>query len=154
MKRGINFKIPNGYGTYLGVALRPFNTIDFNWYIGGEEAYFVENNTLGKPLFSREIFGMDGCFLEELLEKESYIIFANFKAFPKGTDVVDVLTYEEFIKSDCQLVLLVVDCEFSTIYCKDQAKLEDLYQNALLNGYDDVQYITNENDFRTGLSVW
>ncbi|MDH6368576.1 hypothetical protein M2444_000354 [Paenibacillus sp. PastF-3] len=84
---------------------------------------------------------------------EYYIIFANFKAFPQEKDVTDVQTYEEFLNSDCQLVLLVVDCEYATVYCKDQGKLEALYHNAIANGYEDVQYITYENDFRTRLSV-
>lgn len=155
MKRGIIFKIPNEYGKILGDLLKPFNTETFNWYIGGEESYFIQNDTLGEALFHEEIYGMDGRVLKELLENnEYYIIFANFKAFPQEKDVIDVQTYEEFLNSDCQLVLLVVDCEYATVYCKDQGMLEALCHNAISNGYEDVQYITNENDFRTRLSVW
>ncbi|WP_340009077.1 DUF2691 family protein [Paenibacillus sp. FSL K6-0276] len=154
MRRGITFKIPNEHGKILGDLLKPFNTETFHWYIGGEESYFIQNDTLGEALFHKEIYGMDGRVLKELLESyEYYIIFANFKAFPKEKDVIDVQTYEEFLNSDCQLVLLVVDCEYATVYGKDQVKLEALYHNAIRNGYVDVQYITNENDFRTRLSV-
>ena len=155
MKRGIIFKIPNEYGKILGDLLKPFNIESFNWYIGGEESYFIQNDTLGKLMFHEDIYGMDGRVLKELLENnEYYIIFANFKAFLREKDVIDVQTYEEFLNSDCQLVLLVVDCEYATVYCKDQGKLEALYHNAISNGYEDVQYITNENDFRTRLSIW
>lgn len=155
MKRGINFKIPNDHGNILGDILKPFNTEAFSWYIGCGESYFIQNDTLGEALFHEEVYGMDGRVLKELLENnEYYIIFANFKAFPQKKDVIDVQTYEEFLNSDCLLVLLVVDCEYATVYCKDQSKLEGLYHNAIRNGYEDVQYITNENDFRTRLSVW
>ncbi|WP_138755024.1 DUF2691 family protein [Paenibacillus sinopodophylli] len=154
MNRGMTFRITNGFGKFLGEALQPFNTTEFNWYIGGEEAYFVEDAELGEPLFSGEIYGMDGTFLKERLENnEYYIIFANFKAFPKEKQVIDVLTYEAFLNSDCHCVVLVADCEYVTIYCKDQGKLADLYNNAQQKKYLDVEFITNDNDSRTGLRV-
>jgi hypothetical protein len=155
MKRGITFEIPNEHGKILGNILKTFNAEIFNWYIGGEESYFIQNDTLGDALFDQEIYGMDGRVLKELLENnEYYILFANFKAFPKEKEIINVQTYEEFLNSDCQLVLLVVDCVYATIYCKDQGKLEALCHNAIRNGYEDVEYITHENDFRTRLSVW
>ncbi|MOA55476.1 hypothetical protein D3C78_1792740 [compost metagenome] len=98
---------------------------------------------------------MDGVILKGILEnKEYYLIFANLKAYPKEKNVKDIKTYEEFLKSDCQLVLLVVDSAYVTVYCKDKVLLENLYHNAIINGYDNVQFITDENDGRTRLSVW
>lgn len=47
VKRGIIFKIPNEFGKILGDLLKPFNTETFNWYIGGEESYFIQNDTIG-----------------------------------------------------------------------------------------------------------
>ncbi|WP_337588343.1 DUF2691 family protein [Paenibacillus gorillae] len=76
------------------------------------------------------------------------------KAYPKGKRVVDVSTFDEFLKSDCHLVLLIVDSVYVTIYCKDKDQIESLYNNAVNKKYEKVEYVTEDNDFRTGLSVW
>ncbi|WP_407944606.1 DUF2691 family protein [Paenibacillus swuensis] len=52
------------------------------------------------------------------------------------------------------MVLLVVDSSYVTVYCKDNKILDDLYLNAIDKGFENVEYITDENDFRTRLSVW
>jgi len=106
-------------------------------------------------MFHGEIYGMKGQDLSETLKSRVYyIIFANFKAYLKGEIIKDVLTYEEFLNSQCQLVLLLVDSLYVTIYCKDEKILNDLYLNGVRKGYENVEYITDENDFRTSLSVW
>lgn len=76
------------------------------------------------------------------------------KAFPKGKSIEEVLTYEEFLNCQCQFVLLVIDSSYVAVYCKDNETLDDLYLNAVRKGFENVKYITNENDFRTKLSVW
>ncbi|MFM9278173.1 DUF2691 family protein [Paenibacillus jiagnxiensis] len=154
MKRGISLEIPNEYGSFLGEILGPFDMAVFNWYTGGEESYLVKNGEL-RELLPRMIEGMDGRLLKDILENNTYyLIFADLKAFPKGEIVTDLRTYEEFVNSDCQLVLLVVDSVYVTIYCKEEEKVDRLYYNAKIKGYDNVDYITDENDFRTRLSVW
>ncbi|WP_314592163.1 DUF2691 family protein [Paenibacillus terrigena] len=154
MIRGISFEIPNEYGCFLREILKPLNMSVFNWYVGGEEAYFVDDGELGESLFPGEIIGLDGVLLKDILEKNAYVIFANLKAFPKDKNVLDVRTYEEFLHSYCELVLLLIDCSYVAIYCKDKEKLERLFDNAKRNCFEKIQYITDENDFRTRLSVW
>ncbi|HIW34586.1 MAG TPA: DUF2691 family protein [Candidatus Paenibacillus intestinavium] len=155
MNRGIQLEIPNNWGSHLGDILLPFNISHFDWYIGGEEAYQDTGGGNFAPLFQGEIYGMKGHDLSEILElSRYYIIFANFKAYPIGEFIEDVLTYEEFLKSHCQLVLLVIDSSYVTVYCKDNKILDDLYMNAISKGFEKVDYITDENDFRTRLSVW
>ncbi len=152
MKRGITFGIPNEHGRILAEILKPLDVAAFHWYIGGEEAYFSD---MLEPLFPDQTLGMDGILLKETLENyDYYVIFADLKAYPKDKKVIDVGTYEEYLTSDCQFVLLVVDCTYITIYCKDQEKLADLYYNALSLGFSDVEYTTDDNDYRTRLSVW
>ncbi|UQZ32186.1 hypothetical protein C2I18_00635 [Paenibacillus sp. PK3_47] len=154
MKRGITFEIPNAYGRYLGDILRPFDVAAFHWYNGAEESYMMDKGTLGESLFPEQIFGMDGVLLKGIIENNGYyVIFADLKAFPKASTVINVQTYEEYKNSDCQLALLVVDSVYVTMYCKDQEKLKGLYLNASSLGYSGVQYITDINDTRTRLSV-
>ena len=154
MIRGISFEIPNKYGRFLGDILKPFETDEYNWLVGGEEAYLIVDGQFEEPLFARSGEVWAGLTLKRLLEdKEYYIIFQDLKAFPQGKDIVEVKTYEEFLNSDCQLVLLVVDSCFVSIYCKNNKMIEDLFKNAKDRGYDHSEYITDDNDIRTGLSV-
>ena len=57
-------------------------------------------------------------------------------------------TYDDFLNGDCQLVLLIYDCEFVEIYVKYKAIVRALYENALSNKYTEVEYITDSNDAR------
>ncbi|AJS58977.1 DUF2691 family protein [Paenibacillus sp. IHBB 10380] len=155
MKRGIIFEIPNENGRFLGDILMPFDTNQYNWRVGGEESYLINNNKLDSSLFPEQINCMDGETLKSIIEdSEYYLIFQDLKAYPKGKNTIDVRTYEEFMGSDCQLVLLVVDSSYITVYCKSKEKLEELYLNAYNQGYINLEYITDENDMRTRLSVW
>ena len=136
-------------------SIKPINITEFIWRIEGEESYLVEDDKLGELLFPEEKNEIDGLFLKGFLEDNTYyLIFADIKAYPKGKNPANIETYEEFLNSECELVLLVVDSVYFTIYCKDREKLESLYNNAKLKGFDDLQYITDENDTRTKLSVW
>ncbi|WP_035432110.1 DUF2691 family protein [Bacillus sp. UNC322MFChir4.1] len=154
MRRGIRFEIPNEYGSLLGEVLKPIDITVFSWRIGDGESYIVENDQLGKELFSEDRDSIDGAELKNLLEgNQYYMIFADLQAYLKG-EFSDIDTYEDFIGSKCHLVLLVVDCSYVTIYCKNKKDLELLYDNARDCGFENVEYITDENDTRTRLSVW
>ncbi|MBD3918947.1 DUF2691 family protein [Paenibacillus sp. PR3] len=154
MSRGISFVIRNEYGSVLKYMLAPLPVAAYNWYVGGEESYRVVENEM-EPLFTREYFGMDGSTLQQIIEHPNvYLIFLGLKAFPFNSEIIDVRTYEEFLSSDCQFLLLIIDSVYVAMYCKDQILLADLYYNAMNLGYEKVQYITDDNDFRTKLSVW
>lgn len=71
------------------------------------------------------------------------MIFAELKAFPGGM-VTEINTYEEYLESSCELVLLITDCSYVTLYCKDPVMLEALYQQAVQCGFHRVDYVTDE----------
>lgn len=106
-------------------------------------------------LFPDIVIGMNGEELKKIIENDKYyLIFANLKAYPKGANIKDVISYDEYLSSECQIVLLVIDSVYITVYCKDLEKLEDLYNHIKKQGFESLEYITDENDTRTGLSVW
>ncbi|WJM10590.1 DUF2691 family protein [Paenibacillus sp. PK1-4R] len=155
MNRGIRFEIPNAYGRFLGEILKPMGVSNFDWFIGGEESYFIEGDTLGDDLFPDMIIGMNGEELQKIIENnEYYLIFTNLKAFPKGRQITDVITYEDYVESECQMVLLVIDSIYVTVYCKDLEKVKELYNHINRQGFESLEYLTDENDTRTILSVW
>lgn len=155
MIRGITFGIPNEYGRHLANILKPLEITTFNWLVESEESYFVSKNQLETPFFPDEQEVIDGVTMHNLINRGCYyLIFADVKGFPKGKNVTKITTYEEFVNSDCELIILIVDCSYTTLYCKNNEMTRKLYKNALEMRYENVEYITDENDGRTQMSVW
>ncbi|MBK5447116.1 DUF2691 family protein [Bacillus sp. TH22] len=153
MKRGITVDIPNENDNLLWKVLKPIDISSFDWWVGSEESYLVARGGLDEALFPEEPSIVEGLDLKRLFKDNIYyVIFADLKAYPKGGKVVDIETYEEFKESKCELVLLVADCTYVTVYAKDQEAIELMYENAIDQGFY-VEYVTDENDGRTRLSV-
>ncbi|MGE6596380.1 DUF2691 family protein [Bacillus proteolyticus] len=154
MKRGIFVDIPNGYDNLLWKVLKPMQISSFDWWVGSEESYLVARGGLDDALFPEEPSVMEGLDLKKLVKDNIYyLIFADLKAYPKGEAAVDIETYEEFKESKCEVVVLVVDSQYIQIYAKDQKAIKLMYENAMNQGFY-VEYVTDENDGRTRLSVW
>lgn len=152
--RGLSFEIPNAYGKYLFEILDGTNIKGLTWKIGDEESYFVENNTLGNPLFPTTCI-LDGEELYmEISKQDSYLIFVDLKGFLKKSDVREIATYQEFVESECQFVLLLVDSSYVTIYSKDQITIKNIFAKAVSAGYKNIEYITDENDERITLRAF
>lgn len=154
MFRGISFELLNDYGSFLKDILQPVNVQSFNWHIDNIETYTTSNDRPNGELFPQNGTILKGLELKEVIETEQvYVIFAELRAF-QGAVTSPPQTYEEFTASDCQLVLLIADTIYTTIYCKEQTMLHALYENALSFGFRELEYVNEQNDSRTRLSVW
>ncbi|MGG5791956.1 DUF2691 family protein [Bacillus nitratireducens] len=155
MKRGITVDILDGYDNLLWKVLKPIDITAFDWQVmGREEAYIIIGNELGPELFSEDNEIMEGLELKKLIKDNIYyLLFVDLKAYPKGKVLGEIETYEEFKKSKCEVVVLVADGDYIQIYAKNQEEIEMIYENALNQGFY-VEYITDENDGRTRMSVW
>lgn len=152
--RGLSFEIPNKSGQYLLDILNAFDFKNYFWKTGGEEAYYIENDKLGSPLFPKPHVYTGDAFYKRISESDYYVLFADLKAFPDPLHVRDVSTYEEFLNSQCEFVLLLVDCSYVTIYVKDPQVLTALYEQAIASKYENVAYITDDNDSRTTFEIF
>ncbi|MEK5500602.1 DUF2691 family protein [Bacillus sp. FSL M8-0168] len=154
MRRGVSFEIPNRSGCVLSDMLKPIRISDYDWLLDGCEWYIVQHERLtDEELFPGDQNVAEGEALQTRLANTSYTIFADMKAFPKNQHPEQIETYGEFIKSDCRLVVLIADSCYASIYCKDQKQIGLLYRNAKACGFGHVEYITDENDARTGMHV-
>ncbi|GGE85332.1 DUF2691 family protein [Priestia taiwanensis] len=125
----------------------------YHWKNGGEESYIVRKQEL-VPLFSEDEKVIDGFQLRQRMkESPQYLIFLSLQAY-RTEEVQEVKTYEEFLESDCELIFRVIDSSYITMYVKDQEQIERLYVNAKNYGFENVSYITDENDCETTLTVW
>jgi hypothetical protein len=51
-------------------------------------------------------------------------------------------TYEEYMNSDCQIVLLCIDSAYIDFFCKDESILEVVYKNCLSNDYENIKVLS------------
>lgn len=152
--RGISFKIPNGYGKQLLDILKEINVSRWDWQIGGGESYIIENGTLGKDLFGKMTSLTGKEFLKYISKNDYYLIFTDLKAYRNVEFGLKIETYEDFLESDCQFVLLIVDSQYVTIYSKTKSTIYSLHNQAIASKYEQVEYITDENDERTTLMAF
>lgn len=100
------------------------DVIDPTWYwrFGGGENYIRNANggLLDSQVFTynRDLYSGDE-FIEVSQTPNQYIIFADLKAFPSNEQVKKVLSYDEFLKSDCQFTAIIVDAAYIMLISKD-----------------------------------
>jgi len=149
MIRGVSFKtIPNS--NILRQILNCINVEKFCWY-NIESQNEVWANHLGGTSIEKNYYNGKS-FLQQI-NSEHFIIFLKLQAYFGNGNFFDIHTYEDFQRSDCQLLLLMYDCNFVDIYAKDQLDIKAIYENALTNNYTEVEYINESNDGRTKMDV-
>lgn len=145
--RGISFNIPNEYGNVLEKILYKFDVKKYNWYISDIDIYNCDDkNDFSSGLIS-------GISFDNSLNSinNQYIVAITLMAF--NGEFAPIVNYNDFKKSNCDLVVLISDSVFVEIYCKNKDDIEKLKNNALNFGFTNIEYITKENDKRNVFTV-
>ncbi|PTR88695.1 DUF2691 family protein [Bacillus anthracis] len=122
---GVTFEIPNEYGNYLSDILEPLPTNEF---------LFDEDRILsGEKLY------------ESSKNNTYYMIFVTLRGFFKEGIIKAVSKYNEFLESDCKIILAVYDCSYVVFWCKDSQLISNMYMQAISKGYENVKYISEED---------
>lgn len=149
MVRGVSFKaIPSSYMLYQ--ILKCISIEKYYWYNIDSQSE-VWDKSRGTTFFEKEIY--DGKSFFKRINVDHFIIFLKLQAYFTNSSFVDIHNYEEFKRSDCQLILLIYDCQYVEIYAKNQTVSKEILENALTNHYTEIQYITDSNDGRTKMDV-
>ena len=157
MIRGISFKLPSlsYHNTFrIKILYHILKCIDiekYNWYAidSQSDVWEYKYNTYMSDLFFKKDY-YNGEFFLNQINLEYFVVFLKLQAYHKHDELKEIDSYDDFLKSDCQILLFIWDCYFVDIYLKDEAIAKAFYENALANGYTEVEYITDENDERTG----
>ncbi|URZ06114.1 DUF2691 family protein [Clostridium felsineum] len=141
---GISFEIPNNYGSYLSDILEPLGYSDYKWLIDDDEIHLMYNNE-----FTDEFLFNDSILSGEELYSISknntyYMVFATLRAFYKESTVKKVLSYNEFLKSDCKIIIGIYDCSEVILLSKDTELIARMYDYTLYKGFKKVEYISEE----------
>lgn len=143
MIRGIRFKLPNEHNSFIGKILKGINMEKYVWKIHEDQVFLSE----GDFLFSTDVY--NGQELKRIISQPSYYaVFLNLQAFPIGTDFDEIKAYNDFFKSNCELLVLISDCIFVNVYSKNQENIETINFNAQKNNFEEIEYITVEDDKR------
>lgn len=144
MNRGISFCIKSPDATLLS---KIFNGIDlsvYQWKIYCEQAWDV----LGGNLFTNKNY--TGNEVKNIINTPSgLIMLLSMYAFD-GNPTHNIIDYNNFLNSNCIIALFIVDVYNIDIYCKEQFVLDILKNNANILGGMNIEFITDDNDLRTG----
>jgi hypothetical protein len=141
MIRGLKFKIPNEYNFFINKITDGINKDTYVWKIF-EDQVFGEDCDF---MFDSDIY--IGQEFNEIISKSPYYLTAlNLQVFPCETNIQQVKNYNEFLNSNCELVFLMCDVIFVDIYSKSMKIIEIIRLNAQNNNFQEIEYITDEND--------
>ncbi len=141
---GIEFKIPNVWGTVLNEILEGIKLEDFIFDISDEEV-FLGNNEF---LFNKDIYS--GLEFKDLIKSNKYYpIFLTLKLYDKNTDYDDnIKNYDDFLNSNCKLILNITDCEYVEVYSKDIKYLIIIKENALKYNFSNIVDINKKENIK------
>ena len=149
---GIEYIVSSDERKTLCNSFKGFNMEKYTWRIVFDQTELVPITENGKLGFEAELYS--GSDFEKEIIKEHYIIFMKLEAYRNSeVNITEIESYEDFIQSDCQLLLLINDVQFVEIYTKSQTELEILYDNALKIGFSGIRYITKETNERACFNV-
>lgn len=142
MIRGIKFKIPNKWGYVLKDILKDISLENYIVKINEDNEIWIEND---KQLLEEKI--IEGEKFSKLISKNLYYtIFANIHIYEKESKISNIKTYEQFLKSDCEIIILIIDSIDVCIYVKNKEILNRIELNVKENKFKNIKYITDEND--------
>lgn len=99
-----------------------------------QEEIFYENN-LEKQL-PTQLFGTE--FKKEINDNGNYYVcFLNLQVYITDSKTSCIENYDDFLNSDCKLIVLFSDNEFIEIYMKENELKEKIMQNIVSKG---IQY--------------
>lgn len=145
---GIRFEIPNNYGNYLRDILKNLNLENYYWNIFDSEILDKKGNNL----FSDNNYNIK---MEDIFNnKDYYLIFANFQGYQNKNNFNNITSYTDFLKSDCEIIIIVVDSIYIDIFIKNLEVLQLIKKNVYDNKYSNVKILYNLNDtFRAFKSI-
>lgn len=97
-------------------------------------------NENGDCFFNNEIYKWID-FEAMIKSKMHYPIFLNLQIYYNSNFLQNINNYSEFLDSECQLILFIIDNEYVEVYTKNQNHLNLINKNVIKYNFEDVKYI-------------
>jgi len=75
-----------------------------------------------------------------------YLIFTNFQGYKYKNSYDNIKSYSEFLKSDCEIIMVIVDSVYVDIFVKSSKTLNTIRKNAFDNGYMNIKVLYKINE--------
>jgi hypothetical protein len=152
MYRGLSFKIPNQYGKCLLDILQPVDCNKYNWVIDSDQSWMknVNKKVCVELFFKKRLTGEE--FFRIISKEDYYIVSARIGGYSNSKIKKKIKTYLDFMHSECEIFILLVDSVYVEIYCKNLPLVESLYSNAKKKKFENLEYI-DENNTRATMEI-
>lgn len=149
---GISVELPNSSGRYLEKLFEKIDIDKYVWAVSDDEVLYIEDNMQKKSLFSSNV--VHGADVKRRVSiDEYYLVFLDIKGFNNIDDIIEIETYDEFVKSKCEIVMLCSDSSYVDIYCKNTNDLLSIVSNCNKHNFA-YEAIDENNNLRTKMSVF
>lgn len=145
---GIEFEFKTTYEKILYDILKDIDFDNYKWEIIQQEILY-ENN-YDKQLSPQ----LSGTELEKKISSNGnyYVLFLNLQAYLKNSATCHIETYDDFVNSECELIVLFSDNSFIEIYVKSDKLKKIIFEN-LNDKKIHYNIKTKENDGRVIMMV-
>ena len=145
MIRGVLFKDDGSLYDYLYFIDK--KTSGLNYYLINDQfEYFGDNRLKLNKAGITKISSFSSVL------KKVRPIFMKVLVYENRTDIDinDIHTYQEFLTSQCLLLLLLYDCDYVELYCKKPFILDDIFCSRF---QEKLLIIDDQNDSRTIMDI-
>ena len=92
-------------------------------------------------------------YFQELIQKSFVGESLVLHLYPENTDYEEIETYEDFLNSNCEMIILLYDFYYLEIYSKNQTWIQKLMHTAINTPGAVVEEKYEETDARTIMYV-
>jgi len=141
MIRGVRFRIPNKWASFLQLIFDEISVENYFWLLRDDDVH--SNPHESEWLFNQKYY--DGLEFERIIAHEKYYILAlGLIAFPSesGEDVYD---YASFMKSTAEFFVLIFDNIYVNIFAKNEETLKLFEKSANKHEFEDIEYFGEDS---------
>lgn len=136
--RGISFEVNEAKDLLLCLD-RLMDVSAYDWYVDDIDLNYFDypQGRYSGGGFKRSFDALAG------------LSFVRIRRYPAGADIHDVDTYEDFLRSGCEMLILFYDGGFCEAYAKDPELIAGTAELCGEYSFEHVKYIENRDDERT-----
>lgn len=128
MVNGLRCDIPNEWGRYLFDILKGIDIHKYNWHVDNDEVIICSKDNEYKSLFdSTSLRGEE--LYDRICNEKYYVIFLELTGQYGTSNIPQIETYNDFVEGNCEIFLVVTDCSYLEVYCKNSDELKIIERN-------------------------
>lgn len=142
----LKFVVKNEYNNYLYKILEGINSKGKIWKVLEDDIFYRDG-----VLFDNECYNNNDFF--NIIKKDDYyIVFCNIQMYGDFSAASLIEKPSDFIKNQCELVLLITDNIFVEVFVKSEENFNRILLNLEKNGVKEIEI--NDNWNRVTMSAY